>query len=852
MEIIIPKQQVDVTALVDGVSFPLKLEVQSVVVAPPPPPPPVPPPVIVKFEATPLTAQVGDLVLLSWEVTGADLITINGADVVSRGTKFVEMMTAVTWTGTLVATKVGAPSITVRQVSVTVTEPIPPPVPTIPGVILNTNTPRLPLLFVGTRGTQIVIDHPTPPRIHPDPNIWAVKDGLWDDPSVWNLGRVPKDGDYVAVPHLSVDHSANRTITAQNIIHTDGLFTIGTEANPVPKGRKIRVILIDGAFATTDVLQYGNGLLSTGKFEVWTERKPKARVRSMGALGPTILGSAFMSSVTDWEVGDKVVIADTRRPRGRDTNGDPLPYEDGYLVGSEVRTLSAIGGGLLTADFTSPLTFFHPVHRDKFDVIVGRPTIANLTRDVVFEAETFGKSHVMFGHSAEPKITGAEFKNLGRTLVDPISATNIKGRYACHLHHTHGTTKARISHCSVWSDVPLNPLKWAYTVHGTHFNQFIECVGYNYSGWIFGEEDGNEVGNLYEECCAIACRSYGRYPSRGDGDGDPARRGDDRGYNGNGFWMRGSRAVIRNCDALDCVIGFNCWQFGLSESLIGPDGNNFNPHAFGLDWQGLYIGGGRCAHGIEIWYVGMNGSVPLPNQPLSIVKDAVTFACYQNGYNNYVCKGVRFIGGKTVNCRFGNAGSEDYARHDFKITGHEFHYCDLAFGPSTVGELQEMIDCVVAGCSTGISSGTRWGCRQAELELPRRVIIRSTTFVGTPVCYQRNGQNGLGAGDTNCRALDEFLVINHNGVEGDNFEVFMQEQAPNYVMRSSESRLGVIGPASPGSGYWVAGTDTPGMTNAQVKASKGYCWGGKLAPAGASVRLGVMGLVAPITNVVVG
>ena len=90
----------------------------------------------------------------------------------------------------------------------------------------------------------------------------------------------------------------------------------------------------------------------------------------------------------------------------------------------------------------------------------------------------------------------------------------------------------------------------------------------------------------------------------------------------------------------------------------------------------------------------------------------------------------------------------------------------------------------------------------------------------------------------NLTVLDQVFVYAYNGVAGDNFQVYYWQQAATYVM--PQTVLNGDGTSK------VLGAPVAGLTNQQAWAQYGIAIAGAVAPASATSRSGIGGLVNPL------
>lgn len=824
-----------------------------------PPPPPSPPLPSISVFLTPAAIQAGETAELSWASADAISVVLNGTAVDLNGRMVVQPTESVSYLFSV--TGLGGTVTKTVTLAVNPVEPPPPP-PTTSGVTFNlTESPPYNSLYVGPYdpvtglpSKAFDIEHGVAYFLTA-PNVWRVRDGYWNDPSVWNTGTVPQAGDNVAVTHLTFDLAGDRTLRVKTVaVNVTGTVTIGTPQSPVPLSRKIVISLVDGDYEPNDPQKFSRGLLSTGKISVHAVKQPTERAHASGALLAGMTTFSVMENVQHWSVGDKVVFADTRRLVSKDSSAkNPgLPFEAGFTSATEVRTITAVSDDGFTFTVDQPLSFDHQAQLDDLGEIQFWPVIGHLSRDVVVRSETHLKHHVMWGHSCELDAAGIEFFNTGVTTAAPLDAGNVKGRYACHFHMYHGATPPVLRYYSIWSDVPDNPAKWALTVHSTHYGRFEHGCVYNWSGWGIGEEIGNEWKNRYTSNFVCSIRTGGpgspQYTSYGTDRGYG-----DLGWNGSAYWFRGSAQIVRDCEFADSIVGFNLWLHGLKQVQTGPEGD-YEPRLLPLDWLNFGGGGGRTAYSFEAWHHGMRADIMVPDDRAaeSVLKGFYGYAAWAKIYYNYITNRFTFIDPLLINARHGMDGT-DYATHNFRVVGLRAYNVDEPLRPSTLGS-QVYEDCFFGGAQTVLISSLRWGVHE-DPPTPRVITYRNCKTRNCKMVLERNGTGGIGSGSVNLRALDRLVVEDFEGVPGDNFEVYIREQHPDdWPMPVDVPQFTyLIGSPEPGvaTPEWQAHYDAlhapfeikPGLTNKELLAKYGFCWAGKLLPQNTTTRPGVVGLV---------
>jgi hypothetical protein len=218
-----------------------------------------------------------------------------------------------------------------------------------------------------------------------------------------------------------------------------------------------------------------------------------------------------------------------------------------------------------------------------------------------------------------------------------------------------------------------------------------------------------------------------------------------------------------------------------------------------------------------------------------------------------------------VNGRHGVDGT-DYAFHNWIVDGMKSYAVDDPILPSTVGESQTVRNSFFTGADTVLGMSNRWGClnRGDGSPHPKRVVsYENCTDRNCKTILARSGTGSLGGGSVNLRSLDRLIVRGFRGVAGDDFEVFVSEQAGDWVMPMDvPAYTALIGSPDAGTATpeWQAYYDAlhlpyavkPGLTNSELQAKYGYSWSGQLLPTGLTNRPEVQGLVGSIQPTVMG
>jgi hypothetical protein len=434
------------------------------------------------------------------------------------------------------------------------------------------------------------------PRFANPPTITSARGGSWNDPTMWKENRIPGAGDKVAIDDghvVQYDSVSDAAITAievrgslifattQNtrltvgtlMVMPQGKLEVGTPARPVPTGVQAEIVIAalpldTGTVAQpgSDLKQYGNSIIGLGTISMHGAPMGKTFIRI--AVDPKAGDSALtlLSPPTGWNVGDHLMIPDTRQ----DTQLEKNPQFENV-------TIASIAGNRVT--LASPLSFDHIGSYLPDGTTVtgyqGEPLKAhavNISRNVIVRsADTAwhaemdaGKNplpaddrrgHVLFNNRAAVDIRYVHFDHLGRTDGGFMDSTtfdaagnptkigiNQIGRYAVHFHHVTGPVNpGNTGYQFVAEGISVtNFKKWGITVHQTHYGLLTKNVmvgntdpaniGLQGAGLAF--EDGTESFNTVTENFSGLLKGTGD-PQYEDW---PQKRG---GVAASGFWFNG-------------------------------------------------------------------------------------------------------------------------------------------------------------------------------------------------------------------------------------------------------------------------------------------------------------------------
>ncbi len=170
--------------------------------------------------------------------------------------------------------------------------------------------------------------------------------------------------------------------------------------------------------------------------------------------------------------------------------------------------------------------------------------------------------HFMVHARAAVDVRYVAFENLGRTLVDDLDnaeidesgavvrvGTNQVGRYSFHMHHVRGPDNPNNEGYQFHfvGNVIEGFLKWGLTIHNTHFGLVADNILYDGEGSAIATEDGNEAFNVFE-------RNFVVHTGAGDTEQileSPGRAGVENqrarfGFTRDGFWFSGMYNYVRD------------------------------------------------------------------------------------------------------------------------------------------------------------------------------------------------------------------------------------------------------------------------------------------------------------------
>ncbi len=752
---------------------------------------------------------------------------------------------------------------------------------------------------VTVTSTQILTEEDIIPRFVANPTVTSIKSGNWSDPTIWSTGQVPTDNDRVMIPaNITIQYSSlssvhlngmeidgslifSTTVNTQLIVGNltvmpTGTLQIGTAANPLPASLKAEIVIADQPLnLVTDPRQFGTGLIALGTVSIHGAA-PSTTWIGLAAEPHAGDSSLTVSSpVTGWQPGSTLILPDTRQD-GSSASPQWEQVTIDHVVGNQIF-------------LTAPLQFDHLGARNTSGVLELLPDVALLDRNVVIRSENpLGtRGHVFFTARANIDVEDARFQDLGRTdALRPLDnstfdangnvthvGTNQVGRYAVHFHHVMGPANATNTgyQFKFVGNTVDGSRKWAVAIHDSDFGLLDGNVIYNAQGAGFVTEEGTEIGNIFSNNITIRMQGTGS-------DGKDGTQQNDYGRGGSGFWFRrGGNTVTGNVAADSTFAGFVIdGYFSLAPmtlpkfrgadpmqpdqnivTAMSPDSLWMNNEAYGMSTNGLwaaFISGG---------YGGTQPTVLFQNLRLWNISSV--------GVDIYYTNGVTFDGllvladPSTQDVYSGVVGmflrtypNRNLVVENSRIEGAQSGIVTPTSDASIAGDLQptiirnttlkNYINILVSPAMDNLDGGNGNALEVRDVNFTMISLPRGSapaSVVIPPANISMNLKISNGASPYPVVALTQPSVVNvynYNGVAGDNFQVFYKEQAASFVMPQTTSSL------LTGVGTGTIGSPAAGRTNAQNWKSSGLAVAGAVAPASATARTGITGLVAPLQS----
>ena len=370
------------------------------------------------------------------------------------------------------------------------------------------------------------------------------------------------------------------------------------------------MVEIEGADISSYVSIDG-GLSKTTNYDpnkVYDETVTTSVKSSTGVITTTtspLKGAAYFdvskTSINNWKVGDRIVIAGTdpnavNSATGKSSDEEGLIKEIVDLGSGRSRVyyrVSVVVGTdpknplKPTVEIRSQLQLNHltPIDPSTNLPIPGQSVqIANVSRNVIVQSENpyqiMARGHVMFMHTTDVHACGVGFYGLGRsdkrTVVDDpqfytqplidaqkqtgmlldlnakpgdlITGTglNPRGRYAVHFHRAgidetnpNNPVVTSMKPAEICNSAVVDSPGWGIVNHTSYVN-VDNNVAFNVVGASFATEAGNELGRFVGN---LAIKGVGA----NTGEGIESRKfKQDFGFQGDGFWFQGPAVDVRD------------------------------------------------------------------------------------------------------------------------------------------------------------------------------------------------------------------------------------------------------------------------------------------------------------------
>jgi hypothetical protein len=652
---------------------------------------------------------------------------------------------------------------------------------------------------------------------------------------------------------------------AQFLVAPSGTLEVGTPAAPITHANPSTITFSDTPTdLTTDPEQYFPGLVSFGNLLVQGEVKTSfARVEAEPAGGSAKL--AFPYPVQGWLPGDVVVIPDTHQ-----LNQVEATVWGGYVNQTEEMTIASVSADGMTVFLTGTLANNHyGGHNLDGTLFAGSaiappalPHVGNLSRSVVFQsAHAQGtRGHILPTGYGTVRVNYACLKSLGRTLGSaaednttfssngslihvgnnqynrvPFGPNGMIGPYP-----PQGPYQWEIVGCSVWGDDPdrtssASPFhRWAIATYNAHYGLVQGNFVYRAASAGIGTKFPQDANNTFDS--NFVCRCIGD----GNRDSNEAE--------GAGFYFFGTRHIVTNNAAAN-VTGHAPYSYSyvigqkqVPASLPVPAYQGADPTVAGqsvvytpydtpvLKWENNE-GYGATNNYLSFWFLGCApGGIGPNSKGGGTLLNGSSWNIYQwtiYGYDSYglTLDGFTYRGtlekGPNTQYTWG-AWTSDYPQTQLTFTNWDVEGCTRGVtlpyyshpgNPLTLTVSDSTFVCGIGVVAAPVNQITgQHHPVEAHLDNVTCQPLPGKPLVSIEMLYQTTQL----VGPVNLVESNKVFVTAHNGVQGDDFQVFWTQQAPGFVGPVSGNPPGLVA-------FPVAG-----LTNTQALTQYGICMFGSI------------------------
>lgn len=631
-----------------------------------------------------------------------------------------------------------------------------------------------------------------------------------------------------------------------------------------------------------DPSQYGNGINVFGTITIHGSAINHTFVRftNEAHAGDTTL--ELDQAPANWKAGDRLLIPDTRQIPFRKkqkyisqaeeptvlsivgstvTLTTPLLFDhagprdaDGQVGAIELAMLPHTGN--LSRNVTLRSTRLSETTKTSF--CMGAQNIQE-------SANCITRGHVLLLRRADVDIRYAHLENLGRTTNDSLNNTTVDsagnvtaiglnqiGRYSLHLHRVMGPVNpSNTGHqFQLIGNVIEGMLKWGIAVHDTHYGLIKDNIAYDGQGAAITTEDGNESFNVFERNLVVHTKAGNEEqvlesPKRGGVFSSRRLFGTTR----DGFWFSGMNNYVRDnvvANAPDFAYNYNGYYLTPNQPIPNFRGANMatdstiqvalpvlessRNEAYGATGQGLWATWSRgcCSVGrwvgrsvflnYRIWHVNHSGAEFYHESRNTldgfILRNDVAVTAQSQGGSLRFNRGFHFsnksyengqtifrnidMQGFNVGIRLPLRPEDGTNEPNFTLLENSYlrNYVNIEDGLPNIDVKETTIRNVISA-QLNIPAISGMPAQPTSINM-RYSISRHTNLVGH-------------TGHTN--------VIDFNGISGNNFEVFFEEQAPDYPI-----------PPEPSFNGRLKGCPEPNLTNQQCLDTHGVAVAGVVAP----------------------